>query len=64
VIEGFSMGGYGAGMYAAKYPDLFSVCIMYDAAMFKVNWESMSENRGQRMRNIFSDEVYYKQYSP
>ena len=39
VIQGFSMGGYGASLYAVKFPDLFSICINYDGGMW--NWENM-----------------------
>ena len=39
VIQGFSMGGYGASLYAVKFPELFSVCINYDGGMW--NWDNM-----------------------
>ena len=39
VIQGFSMGGYGASLYAVKFPELFSICINYDGGMW--NWENM-----------------------
>src|SRR5688572_30185148 len=32
-IEGFSMGGFGALMYAAKRPDLFSAVVDYSGAL-------------------------------
>ncbi|MDR2126532.1 MAG: esterase family protein [Prevotellaceae bacterium] len=33
-IGGLSMGGYGALLYALKYPDMFSVCVPMSAAVF------------------------------
>ena len=39
VIQGFSMGGYGASLYAVKFPELFSICINYDGGMW--NWQNM-----------------------
>tara|TARA_B100001094_G_C18156753_1_gene786899 strand:- start:1523 stop:1954 length:432 start_codon:yes stop_codon:yes gene_type:complete len=39
VIQGFSMGGYGASLYAVKFPELFSVCINYDGGMW--DWDKM-----------------------
>ena len=39
VIQGFSMGGYGASLYAVKFPELFSICINYDGGM--LNWQNM-----------------------
>ncbi len=33
------MGGYGASLYAVKFPELFSVCINYDGGMW--DWDKM-----------------------
>ena len=33
-IEGLSMGGYGALVYALKHPDMFSSCVAFSAAVF------------------------------
>lgn len=33
-IMGLSMGGYGALLYAIKYPDLFSVCVAFSASIY------------------------------
>jgi enterochelin esterase family protein len=61
VIQGFSMGGYGASVYAVKYPELFGLCINYDGAMR--NWESMnraSKNWPAVAPVMFNnDSIYY-----
>lgn len=33
-ILGLSMGGYGALIYAIKYPDMFSVCVAFSASIY------------------------------
>ena len=38
-IEGFSMGGFGAAMYAAKHPELFSAVVEYGGALS--NWQNL-----------------------
>lgn len=40
VIQGFSMGGYGASLMAVKFPELFSVCLNWDGAMWY--WKTMT----------------------
>jgi enterochelin esterase-like enzyme len=63
VIQGFSMGGYGATLYAAKYPDLFGMCINYDGALHDI--ESLSTKRQAIFKEIFNeDTTYFKRYSP
>jgi endo-1,4-beta-xylanase len=63
IIQGFSMGGYGACQLAVKYPDMFSACINYDGALH--NAESLSTKRESIYKEIFdNDEDYYKQSSP
>jgi len=37
MIEGFSMGGYGAGHFGFKYPELFGSISMIDAAVVDLN---------------------------
>jgi endo-1,4-beta-xylanase len=37
MIEGFSMGGYGAGHFGFKYPELFGSVSMIDAAVVDLN---------------------------
>ena len=38
-MEGFSMGGFGAAMYTAKHPDLFSAVVEYGGALSK--WQDL-----------------------
>ncbi len=58
VIMGFSMGGSGAMLYAAKFPDLFGVCVTYDAALF-----GPRRRDPNRPDEIFGgDEEYRKQF--
>ena len=65
VIQGFSMGGYGASLLAVKFPELFSVCINYDGGMW--NWEDMtSESRKwQPVAPVLfdNDKIYYESNS-
>lgn len=63
IIEGFSMGGFGAAKFAAKYPDLFATCIIYDGALH--SWDSLAERLPEVARGIFNDnENYFNEYSP
>lgn len=65
VIQGFSMGGYGASLLAVKFPELFSICINYDGAMWA--WENMTRQSGEWppvAPVMFSnDQTYYDQNS-
>lgn len=63
VIQGMSMGGYGAAAYAAKFPNVFSVCVNYDGALH--NWDTLSSRRGRISKGIFdNNEEYFNKYSP
>lgn len=33
VVQGFSMGGFGAAKFAAKFPEKFVACMIYDGAL-------------------------------
>ncbi len=65
VIQGFSMGGYGASLLAVKFPELFSVCINYDGGMW--DWEDMtSKSRKWQPVAPFlfdNDKIYYESNS-
>ena len=65
VIQGFSMGGYGASLFAVKFPDLFSICINWDGAMW--TWESMnrSSERWPAVAPFMfnNDSIYYDRNS-
>jgi len=63
IIQGSSMGGYGAAAFAAKYPELFSVCLILDGALH--DWKSLSERRKSIALEIFdNNEAYYDRFSP
>ena len=63
VIQGFSMGGYGAMLYASKYPELFGICINYDGALH--DEKTLSTRREAIFKEIFEgDKKYFKEYSP
>jgi endo-1,4-beta-xylanase len=63
VIQGMSMGGYGAVAYATKFGDVFSVCVNYDGAVH--NWKTLTSRRGRISKGIFdNDEEYFNKYSP
>jgi len=65
LIQGFSMGGYGASLLAAKFPELFSVCINYDGAMW--NWKNMmrKSKKWQSVAPVMfdNDKTYYENNS-
>jgi pimeloyl-ACP methyl ester carboxylesterase len=64
VIQGFSMGGYGASLFAIKYPHLFSLCMNFDGGMW--NWEDMirSSNKWEAVapRLFDGDQQYYQEH--
>lgn len=63
VIQGFSMGGFGAMKFATKFPALFSACVAYDGAM--VTWQFMLTSHPTQAAEIFdSDPARFDQYSP
>ena len=63
IIQGMSMGGYGAMLYATKYPKLFGICINYDGGLHDVN--SAETFHAEIFEEIFGgDKEYLKDYSP
>lgn len=40
-MEGFSMGGFGAALYTAKHPELFSAIVEYGGALS--NWQNLTQ---------------------
>ena len=62
-IQGFSMGGFGATKFYAKFPELFAACIEYDGAM--VTWPVMLQFHAQQALEIFgNEEGYFDLFSP
>jgi endo-1,4-beta-xylanase len=63
VIQGFSMGGFGATKFFAKFTDLFSICLEYDGAF--LTWSNMRLFFPQTAQEIFNNsEAYFNQFSP
>jgi enterochelin esterase-like enzyme len=65
IIQGMSMGGYGAMLYATKYPELFGICINYDGGFPDEEMLLSSQTKNIFFEEIFgSDMEYFKEYSP
>jgi enterochelin esterase-like enzyme len=63
VVQGWSMGGFGAALYFTKYPELFQTAIFYDGALFP--WSTMTTELPDTTQAIFgNNEAYFNQYSP
>jgi enterochelin esterase-like enzyme len=63
IIEGFSMGGFGATKFYTKFPDQFAASVEYDGAL--VTWPVMLQFHAQLAASIFGNsESYFNQYSP
>lgn len=63
MIEGFSMGGFGAAKLAAKFPQLFCAAIVYDGALHR--WNSLVTNRPTITTRVFGDDPdYFDMHSP
>jgi esterase/lipase superfamily enzyme len=50
-MEGFSMGGFGAALYAAKHTELFSAVLEYGGALSR--WQDLVQ-----FNNAVADEMY------
>lgn len=57
MIQGMSMGGFGATAYAAKYPHLFSACVSYDGAIY--SWDTFSRYASTYASAIFNNNGDY-----
>lgn len=71
VIEGFSMGGYGAARLGIKYPDIFGAISMLGAGPMQLNFnassgpESKKEDRIRVLKHVYgNDASYFKALSP
>lgn len=63
VIQGFSMGGWGAALYGLKFPELFSISVNYDGSLH--TWTTLRDSRRAIAEEIFSlDEQRFDRYSP
>jgi endo-1,4-beta-xylanase len=63
VIQGFSMGGFGAAKFITKFPDLFNLGIIYDGAL--LDWRTLVMSHTMIAFSIFANsEDYFNQFSP
>ncbi|CAG0985236.1 hypothetical protein PHYC_01985 [Phycisphaerales bacterium] len=63
VIQGFSMGGFGATKFYSKFPELFVACVEYDGAI--VTWSTMQQFHAAQASAIFGNsQDYFDQFSP
>lgn len=52
-VQGFSMGGFGAAKFAAKFPETFGACVIYDGAM--LNWTQVQQRHPAQATEIFNN---------
>lgn len=62
-IQGFSMGGFGAAKFMAKFPDRFRACTIYDGAL--LDWKALKQRHADIARDMFGDDsAYWAHYNP
>ncbi len=62
-VIGFSMGGFGAPKFYAKFPQHFAACVTYDGALS--DWDDVVALRPDLAAAIFgNNQAYFQQYSP
>jgi enterochelin esterase-like enzyme len=69
IIEGYSMGGYGAARIGLRYPQLFAGILMWAAGPLqeelRVTPRASEEERARLMRTVYGDDMaYFRQLSP
>jgi endo-1,4-beta-xylanase len=52
-MEGFSMGGFGSGLYAAKNPELFSATLLYGAVL--PNWADLLRKEADTALEMYNN---------
>ncbi len=63
MVQGFSMGGFGAAKAMAKYPDLFCKAVLYDGGMR--TWDLLVSGRPQIAAEVFKgSESHFNEYAP
>jgi S-formylglutathione hydrolase FrmB len=63
VVQGFSMGGFGAAKFASKFPHLFCAAVVYDGAL--VTWSNLQTFIPTVAASMFAnDPAAFDQYSP
>ncbi len=61
-VQGFSMGGFGAANYIAKYPQLFQSAVLFDGALH--SWQTLLANRPEIAEEIYdNDEAWFNEFS-
>ncbi len=61
-MEGFSMGGFGAAMYTAKHPELFSAVLEYGGAL--LDWQTLTQRHASIAQEMYnSNEANWLPYS-
>jgi enterochelin esterase-like enzyme len=69
IIEGYSMGGYGAARIGLRYPQLFAGILMWAAGPLqeelRVTPRASAEERARLMRTVYGDDMgYFREQSP
>lgn len=71
LIEGFSMGGYGAARLGIKYSDIFGAVSILGAGPMQIDFteskgpKKMAPDRARIMKNVYGDDPeYFKEMSP
>lgn len=65
IIEGFSMGGYGAARLGIKYNEMFSAISMLGAGPMQIVFnkeigpQNLAEDRARILRDVYSDDQKY-----
>lgn len=71
LIEGFSMGGYGAARLGMKYPELFGAISLLGAGPMQVEFtasagpRNLAADRARILQNVYGgDQAYFRALSP
>lgn len=64
LLEGFSMGGYGASRWGLRYPDVFAAMSMFAAGPLDLDFNGPRATgnpaeRAQILREVYSDDMTY-----
>lgn len=63
IVQGFSMGAFGAAKFAAKFPDLFGAAVLYDGAF--LTWPNLVIDHPSVAATHFAgSEAYFDEFSP
>jgi endo-1,4-beta-xylanase len=63
IISGFSMGGFGAAKFIAKFSDYFRAAVIYDGAL--LTWADIKNRHATPALKMFNNnEAYFNNYSP